>query len=202
MLTLEEPPGSLLASAFVAEVKRLGASVISVQHYPGGTSDFRHLFRAMKNDANAAKSDIQALYCPIASAADIGIVTSQIKVFDGTMVILGTDEWNDDEALDRTKMSADGVIFPSDRWDNGDSELISGLSLESFGYDAASLLVRCVTGTRDTRASLAHTLAGVREYDGVHAKISFTQRRVNSFLHILQYKNGFIKKISDIEYRQ
>lgn len=202
VLTTNEPPGSLLTEAFTAEARRLGANVFSVQRYSSGVSDFRHLFRAMKSDAAASKNGaLQAIYCPIASAADIGVVTSQLRVFDPNIMVLGTDEWNDDEELDRNKASADGVIFPSDRWDTVDAGPVSGLSFESFGYDAASLLLRCLTGARDTRESLQHRLSLVREYDGIHSKISFTEHRVNSFLHILQYKNGFIKKIADINYQ-
>jgi ABC-type branched-subunit amino acid transport system substrate-binding protein len=203
VLTTSEPPGSLVADAFALEANRLGANLISFQRYSSGVSDYRQLLLAMKSDAATAKvGPIQAIYCPITSSADIGAVSSQLQAFDGTITVLGTDEWFDDEELDRNKMSADGVIFCSDRWDNGDAETFSGVSFESFGYDTASLLFRCITSAHEARASIQKKLSSVREYDGIHSKISFTTRRVNSFMHILQYKSGFIKKITDIDYRR
>jgi branched-chain amino acid transport system substrate-binding protein len=203
IITSDEFPASLLAEAFAKEVARLGANVISFQHYAAGTSDFRPLFRAMKTDAARLQHGaIEALYCPIASSSEIGVMASQIRMLDSKLVVLGSDEWNDDEQLDRNKTSADGIIFTSDKWASDPSQPISGLSFESFGYDAASLLFDCLNSAAGTRRSLQSVLSHVSEFDGIHSKISFQPGRVNTHLHVLQYKKGFIKKIGEVEYRQ
>jgi branched-chain amino acid transport system substrate-binding protein len=196
-------PASLLADAFVREAHRLGADIISFQHYSSGTSDFRHLMRAMKTDVAAAKSGgIQAIYCPIASSAEIGVIAPQLRMLDQRMLVLGSDEWNDDEELDRNRSTTDGVIFTTDRWNSDASQPISGQSFESFGYDGASLLFSCMASQPLTRESIKTFLSHVSEYDGIHSKISLQPARVNTHLHVLQYKNGFIKKIDEVEYKQ
>ncbi|HLP18018.1 MAG TPA: ABC transporter substrate-binding protein [Bacteroidota bacterium] len=203
IITSDLFPASLLADAFAQEVHRSGATLVSFQRYAAGTSDFRHLIRAIKTDASKlSRGVIDAIYCPIASPSEIGVMASQLRALDPTVLVLGSDEWNDDEELDKNKSSADGVVFPSDRWNSDPSNPISGMSFESFGYDAASLVFDCLAKTKGTRDSLRATLSKVLEYDGIHSKISFHNSRVNSSIHILQYKRGFIKKIGEIAYQQ
>ncbi len=44
-------PNSAMADSFVAEAKRLGATIVSQQQYVKGATDLRSLFRAMRKDA-------------------------------------------------------------------------------------------------------------------------------------------------------
>ncbi|MGE5313805.1 MAG: ABC transporter substrate-binding protein [Acidobacteriota bacterium] len=201
IITSEVFPAPLLAEAFAQEAARLGAAVVSYQKYPEGVTDFRHLFRAITTDASKIEGgSLQAVYCPIASSLDIGVIASQLRLLDPKIMILGSDEWNDDEELDRNRTSADGVIFSSDRWAEKKGQPVSGLKFESFGYDAASLLLEAVGISGGAREELRSVLSRVNEYDGIHSKIIFGPERVNEFIHILQYRRGFIKKIGEVAY--
>ena len=157
-------------------------------------------------------SSIQAVFSPISNSSEIGIITSQLTYYNIKTVLLGSGEWNDINELDLNKRYAEGVIFSSDRWvensyDYGHfvSQFFQATQRQPndnvlFGYDAMSLILTQILNGGTTREKLAEMLAKVSNFPGYHSKISLTEDRVNSYLHILQYKKGKISKIDEIQY--
>ncbi|MDE3058238.1 MAG: ABC transporter substrate-binding protein [Bacteroidota bacterium] len=157
---------------------------------------------------------MQAVYCPIASSDDIGVITSQMIYYNIRAAILGSDEWDDLNELDLNKRYADGVIFSSDRW-NEDSfayHQFAGRFLAAtghlpndnvlFGYDTMELLLHLIQHGGTSREALPRMLAQVSNYQGFHSRISLTEDRVNSWLTLLQYKRGKVSKIGEFEYKK
>ncbi|HTX17061.1 MAG TPA: ABC transporter substrate-binding protein [Bacteroidota bacterium] len=159
-------------------------------------------------------TSIQGIFSPISGSSEIGIITSQLMYFNIKGQILGTGEWNDANELDLNKRYAEGVVFSSDRWVENSydyNQFTSSFTKATqrqptdnvlFGYDAMSLVLTQILNGGTTRERLTEMLAKVNDYPGFHSKISFTEDRVNSFLHILQYKKGKITKIDEVEYRK
>ena len=71
-----------------------------------------------------------------------------------------------------------------------------------FGYDAMSLVLTQILNGGTTRERLTDLLGKVSDFPGYHSKISLTENRVNSYLHILQYKKGKISKIDEVYYKK
>ena len=159
-------------------------------------------------------TSIQAVFSPIANSSEIGIITSQMTYYNIKATLLGTGEWNDPTELDFNKRYAEGVVFSSDRWVENSydySQFVTKFSQATqrqpndnvlFGYDAMSLLLTQILNGGTTRERLTELLGKVTNFPGFHSKISFTEERVNSNLHILQYKKGKIVKIDEIQFHK
>ena len=159
-------------------------------------------------------TSIQAVFSPISSSSEIGIITSQLTYYNIKATILGSGEWNDPTELDLNKRYADGVIFSSDRWVENSyaygqftSQFFQATQRQPidnvlFGYDAMALVLTQILNGGTTRERLTDLLAKVSDFPGYHSKISLTENRVNSYLHILQYKKGKISKIDEVNYKK
>jgi ABC-type branched-subunit amino acid transport system substrate-binding protein len=157
---------------------------------------------------------MQAIYCPIMSSSEIGIITSQMTYYNIRTTILGSSEWNDPNNLDMNKRYADGAIFNSDRWVENSFEYnqfeerflaATGRMPNDnvlFGYDTMELLLHVIEQGGTSRAMLTELLSQVSGYQGFHSRISLTEDRVNSWLTMLQYKKGRVSKIGEFEYKK
>ena len=159
-------------------------------------------------------TSIQGVFCPISNSGEIGIITSQMTYYNIKATVLGSGEWNDAAELDLNKRYADGAIFSSDRWIENSyaygqfaAQFLHATKRQPtdnvlFGYDAMSLVLTQILNGGTTRERLTELLGKVSDFPGYHSKISFTENRVNSYLHILQYKKGKISKIDEIFYKR
>lgn len=158
-------------------------------------------------------TSIDAIFCPISSSQQIGVISSQVAYFNLRAKIIGTAEWYNIHELEMNRRYADGVIFGSDRWmeKNPKTDEVYNEYLEKygkqitdnvlFGYDGMSLLIAQLQKGSITREELAVSLASVNNFQGIRNTISLNHGRVNGSLHILQYKNGTISKLVNYAYQ-
>lgn len=156
---------------------------------------------------------VDVVFSPIASAQQIGVVASQIAYYNIRTVVLGTSEWNNIHELDLNRRYADGVIFGSERWVERDERAAALAARFSqrfnrpmpddalFGYDVMSLLIHVLNDGALTREQVASALSETVRFPGVRNSITLRYRRVNSDLHILQFKNGSITKLQTYTYQ-
>lgn len=155
---------------------------------------------------------IDAIFLPISSSGEIGIVTSQIRYFNFRTQLLGTGEWYDIAELDENRQYADGVIFSNDTYvdeSEGDYKAFAKDYMSMFarrptlnslyGYDAMSLVLSLVREGFASRQSLADALARLESHHGIRADFRLDNNRVNSYLTILQFKGRSIRKIGSID---
>jgi ABC-type branched-subunit amino acid transport system substrate-binding protein len=150
---------------------------------------------------------IDLVYCPISNSHEIGVITSQLTLYNIRSILLGSGDWNDANELDLNKRYANGVIFGSDRWierNNVTLRIFSKYSQQYgrqmsdnalFGFDVMSMLIKQFSEGALTREQLAASLANVLEYPGIRNAVSLKTERVNSALHILQFKDGAVTKL-------
>jgi ABC-type branched-subunit amino acid transport system substrate-binding protein len=275
------------ADSFIAEAKRLGATILIDRRFKKGESDIRSYVRSIRVEASAMKPDyvvsmrgkinaaevsrrlvslgikfsyidsviasgglvnftslfgdsakriadslklpvrktsiyvdslqypvttIDLMYCPISNSHEIGVITSQLVLYNIKSILLGSGDWNDPNELDLNKRYADGVIFGFDRWidRNGYTTRIMNKYSQKFGkpmsdnvlfgYDAMSMLIRQFSEGVKSREQLAEALANVFEYPGIRNAVSLRPERVNSALHILQFRNGAVTKLQTYSY--
>lgn len=154
---------------------------------------------------------LDALYCPIASNSEIGVVLSQLAYSNIKTQILGSGDWDNRLELDRNSRYASGVIFESDSYvddnDAGYRSFCNDFTQKTgkkptknalFGYDTMRLLLQVIAEGASSREQLKDALSQVRGFHGYHANISLDAGRINSELHILQYKKGQITRLDDV----
>lgn len=168
--------------------------------------------RAKYDSLGYPVTNIDAMFLPLAGSEEIGIVASQLRYFNFQTQMLGTGNWNDLSELEQNRTYANGVIFSSDAYWQETDQLYQNFAsrFESaynkkptrntlFGYDAMKLLMKVIKQGATRRAEIASALSAVRNFIGVHSKISFGSSRVNSFLTLMQFKNRALKKIAEID---
>ncbi len=155
---------------------------------------------------------IQAIYLPISSSEEIAVVSSQIVYFNFQTQMLGSGEWNNFTELNANKRYSSGVIFESDSFVDSNSVSYTDFQVGFmarykkrvsrnvlYGYDTARLLLSLIRNGATSREALVKALAGVREYQGLHAKIGFSPDRVNTWLSVLLYKDDAIQKVDEVD---
>jgi ABC-type branched-subunit amino acid transport system substrate-binding protein len=155
---------------------------------------------------------IEAIYAPISTPEEIGVVSSQVVYFNFRTQILGGGEWYNFAELSANRRYCEGVEFDSDTYvDTARADFKQFVDDFSnrfkkrptkntlFGYDAALLVLHAVTMGATTRDALQRALAGTESYQGFHAKISLTGRRVNTWMTVLRYAKDEIRRIGEIQ---
>jgi ABC-type branched-subunit amino acid transport system substrate-binding protein len=155
---------------------------------------------------------IDALFASIAGSDEIGIVASQLRYFNFQTQLLGTGNWNDAVELDQNRQYANGVIFATDAYWEEISQQYQVFARQfklryskepplnaMIGYDAMKLLLRTIRQGATRREDVVSALSSARVFQGVHSKIGFDSRRVNSWLTLMQFKGRVIKKIGEID---
>ncbi len=155
--------------------------------------------------------NIDALFLPIASAEEIGIVGSQLRYFNFQTQLLGTGEWYDLGELDRSRDYINGVVFSTDSYWNEkskDYQLFAGKFERAlkkkpskntlYGYDAMRIVLEAIKNGALYRNDIAAALVKLQNFSGVHSRISFGQR-VNTVVTLLQFNRRVVKKLGEID---
>ena len=156
--------------------------------------------------------NIDALFVPIATSDEIGVVTSQIKYYNFQTLMLGTEDWNELSELDENRQYSSGAIFTTDTYIDANSPTYTAFAARFqqkygkkpvkntlLGYDTMGLLIHTVKEGAIQRNEIAAALPAIKGYVGLHSTISFTEKRVNSYLTVLQFKNRTISKIGEVD---
>lgn len=156
-------------------------------------------------------SGVQAVYVPIASSAEIGVVSSQFVYFNLRAQLLGSGEWNDAAELHEHRRYCTGIIFESDSYVDtaaaGYREFLEGFRERFdrqpsrnvlYGFDTGQLVLALIRNGAATRSALARTLAMMKDFQGLHAKIGFSSSRVNMWLSILQFGGEGVERIDEV----
>jgi branched-chain amino acid transport system substrate-binding protein len=150
---------------------------------------------------------VQGIYCPIASASEISVISSQLAFYGISTKILGSGEWNNPGELNASRRYTRGVYFETDYAVDPKSSAYASFAARYMqrynkvpskyailGYDTAKLILSLIQQGATTRDHLRTALLRVNGVEGLHTKFSFDKRRVNSWLHLFQFtKDGLIR---------
>jgi ABC-type branched-subunit amino acid transport system substrate-binding protein len=168
---------------------------------------------AVYNDPNIDSLEIpvtaiEGIYIPISSADEIGIFSSQLVYYNIQAQVLGSGEWNNLKELDANKRYCANVIFESDSYvaetDPAYEQFVNAYldrhkkrpsKNALYGYDTAAMMLSTIHSGGTSREALMTGLRQVKNYQGLHAKINFSTKRVNTWLWILQYTADQIQMV-------
>jgi len=154
---------------------------------------------------------LDAIFLPITSKEEMGIVSAQIAYHNIRTQLLGSGEWHDILALEENRRYVNGVYFLSDSfWNTEDSTFIE--FFDSFrdatgnrptrntlmGYDTMKLLSLVINEGATTRDGIAGILSSGIFYRGIHSPIVMGRNRVNAAKNVLRYMAGEIFKVDEI----
>lgn len=158
---------------------------------------------------------IDGIYLPISSPGEIGVLSSQLVYFNFTTQVFGSGEWNSLPELDAHKRYAEGVIFEVADYTDENDPVYAAFAEEFaqrfrkkptrntlYGYDATGLLLTLIQQGGTTRERLREGLARTTAFQGIHSKIGLIARRVNSWLHIVQYAHNSVVRLTEINVDQ
>lgn len=153
---------------------------------------------------------IDAIYIPINSKNDIKNISASIISYKVNSKIIGTGDYNHLLDLTLNKVMNE-LIFDSDiyldlsnkrfidisrKYYEKNKKRISQYSL--FAYDVVGFLLEAIVNGNEKRNKIRDYLNSKDFYDGIHSKISFFYKRINSYLNILEFKNNSIKRIYEL----
>ncbi len=157
-------------------------------------------------------SGIQAVYIPIASSDEIGVVASQFVYFNVQAQLLGSGEWNDPGELHENRRYCSGLIFESDNYvdttTSGYRDFLEGFRARFsrepsrnvlYGFDTGQLVFAMIRNGAATRTALARTLSMMKDFQGLHSKIGFSPSRVNMWLSILQFEGEDVRRLDEVK---
>ncbi len=155
---------------------------------------------------------IQAVYAPIASSEEIGVVSSQFVYFNLRAQLLGSGEWNDLSELHEHKRYCTGLLFESDSYvdttTDGYREFLAGFRKRFkrepsrnvlYGFDTGEMVFALIRNGAATRTALARTLSMMNEFQGLHSKIGFSQSRANVWMSICQFDGEDVQRINEVK---
>jgi branched-chain amino acid transport system substrate-binding protein len=224
VLAPDEPMGRTLTRSFVKEAEQLGASLVAEEYYASGATDLREQFTnirtaglkiqgttSLPDDFDESVTSIQGIFLPVSSPDELSIIASQMKYFNIQAQILGSGEWYDPNQLETHRRDLDGALFTSDWYvSDQDSALLEFRSSYSaqtkkpatrytlVGYDVCQLLLHQIESGSTTREKLTAALSAVRNFRGLHSKITLIHGRVNSDVYILRLINGDIEQEMEV----
>lgn len=154
---------------------------------------------------------IDGFYVPVSMPEEIGLVSSQIVYFNFVTELLGSGEWNSFTELDANKRYCTNVFFDADSYTEADDPAYGGFvdrfydqhkqrpsKHVLFGYDTARLILSSIDAGATQRESLTRALAMTREFRGLHSRIGFSSRRVNTWMQILQFDGEQVLRVDEL----
>ncbi|HEY9166451.1 MAG TPA: penicillin-binding protein activator [Candidatus Kryptonia bacterium] len=161
-------------------------------------------------DQFEALRSLDAVFIPLTSSKDIGVIGAQLAYYNVKTQILGTDDWYDVNQLSNNDLYVDGIIFCSDTYFNTVSPAftaasdslsqISDMELDrtvAYGFDTASLILSAIKSGGTNRSDIYNALRA-EAYPGLHSMISFAKDNSNHYLYILQFKKGNIVDLGEV----
>ncbi len=155
---------------------------------------------------------IQAMYLPLSSPDEIGVVSSQVVYFNFQAQLLGSGEWNNVVELNANRRYCKGVLFESDTYVDSSSVSYTDFQVgymarykkrpsrtALYGYDAARMVLSLINAGATTREGLTKALASVTDYQGLHSRIGFSPGRVNSWITVMRFDGDAIQKLDEVK---
>lgn len=161
------------------------------------------------SDTEVPIRSIDGIFMPI-YREDIPFVVPQFLQQNIRAQMLGGDYWFEDlELLRQMRVQVNNIIFVSGRfWQDYDPEIrnftnefrkMFGISpgiFAFYGYDTMQLIIQAIENGVRTREAFVKYLETLDDFEGLRGMVSFAgSDRVNSRVHILQFKDGLVNKL-------
>ncbi len=196
--------GASFAEAFKKEVANQGAAVVGAQPYPPGTTSFASTVVAVRG---WQRSGLDALFIPDAAPTATALA-ADVRSEMPSVVLLGTESWNDAKSLTDAGSAVDGVIFAdaffADSPRASTREFVARFQqragqvptvFEAQAFDAGMALRKAIAGGATSREQIVAGLSALGTVEGageLHAAPGGFERTVS----LLRYHDGRVEEVS------
>jgi len=162
---------------------------------------------ALVDSSNFKITCIDGVFLPVYHD-DLQYIIPQVSFYNIGGKLFGGSFWYDEEILNTNREYCNGVIFTSDfyidktnytyyhfRDEFRRSFKKTPEKFEVYGYDAVSLVFNVTGEIAETRENIRRKLSTVSQLRGLGGYITLTETGSNSFVHLLQYKDGTIFRL-------
>jgi branched-chain amino acid transport system substrate-binding protein len=157
-------------------------------------------------------SVFDGLFLPVLHE-DLQFVIPQYATNNFDAKVFGGVPWNDAELLEDNRRFIDTsyldrIVFLSDFYIDPSNARFNQFvtdyrltlqrtpgKLDVFGYDAVSVILSLIGERRPGRSALVQNLLRIKNFPGLQGSISFGPNRVNTSIHIMQFRAGHILPI-------
>ncbi len=200
----EDGYSALLTQSFIQEFQRFGGNIVLQEVYSNANNDLSQNVSAI----NSVRTQIDGIYLPVSDIEDARKVLSALSNFNFNVSLYGNQDWFLVQGLEHFPDIVEKLTITSDYYiDFNSSETretsvsfrkISGSEINRnflYGYDAAKMLVDVINLGSKTKADVYNKLLSGLKSNGLHNDIYFDERKVNSYLNIIRYRNGVYELI-------
>lgn len=196
--------GASFAEAFKKEVANQGAAIVGAQPYPPGTTSFASTVVAVRD---WQRSGLDALFIPDAAPTATALA-ADVRSEMPSVVLLGTESWNDAKSLTDAGSAVDGVIFAdaffADSPRASTREFVARFQqragqvptvFEAQAFDAGMALRKAIAGGATSREQIVAGLSALGTVEGageLHAAPGGFERTVS----LLRYRDGRVEEVS------
>lgn len=189
----------ILAKSFADEFQRLGGNILSKETYPSKSVDLS------KQISNLSQylGELDGIYIPLSDKADAEIILSEMLKQNFIVPVYGNQDWLNAKGLETSSTISNSLKITSDYFidftdksfiefnqnflNTTDKEITRNVL---YGYDAAKYLVTVLRAIQPTRNTVKLKIDSGIKSNGYHNNISFSKKKRNLYLNILNYSDG------------
>lgn len=189
----------ILAKSFADEFQRLGGNILSKETYRSKSVDLS------KQISNLSQylGELDGIYIPLSDKADAEIILSEMLKQNFIVPVYGNQDWLNAKGLETSSTISNSLKITSDYFidftdksftefnqnflNTTDKEITRNVL---YGYDAAKYLVTVLRAIQPTRNTVKLKMDSGLKSNGYHNNISFSKKKRNLYLNILNYSDG------------
>lgn len=155
---------------------------------------------------------IDGLFIAISDHKSISKIASQVNSFNLRTRLFGSDAWYSNEDLLNAFPSTDGLTFTSDYYLDENSSSIKYLKNKFgelseiplsrnvfYGIETMRKIISSLDDKDINRFNFVERIIKNNSNEGLTTQIVLNNKRINTFLNILQYSNRSVEKIDEIK---
>jgi branched-chain amino acid transport system substrate-binding protein len=194
----------LLAAEFVREFEKLGGNVVIKSTYKNSSLAYGNQLA----DFSSKLSSAEGIFLPLADRMDAPLILSQLVQNDVDIPLFGNQDWllakgfeTSPELSNKMTITSDYFIdYNSDSYQNFNKKFIARTNSEAnrnvlYGYDAAKYVLTILRNINPERKNIKSKMESGISVSGFHNNISFDPNRVNRYMNIIKYHDGFFELI-------
>lgn len=188
----------ILAKSFADEFQRLGGNILSKETYRSKSVDLS------KQISNLSQylGELDGVYIPLSDKADAEIILSEMLKQNFIVPVYGNQDWLNAKGLETSSTISNSLKITSDYFidftdksfiefnqnflNTTDKEITRNVL---YGYDAAKYLVTILRAIQPTRNTVKLKIDSGLKSNGYHNNISFSKKKRNLYLNILNYSD-------------
>ncbi|HEX9740616.1 MAG TPA: hypothetical protein VGA29_07560, partial [Ignavibacteriaceae bacterium] len=192
----------LLAAEFIKEFERLGGEIIAKYTYKS-----EGLSTGIAIDSTELVT-AEGLYIPLSNKADVPLILSQLVRNNINLSLYGNQDWFQAKGFETSPELSNKTIFTSDyfiEYNNSNYQDFSKRFMAKtkidanrnvlYGYDTAKYILTVLRNIGRDRKNVHAKMESEYMVSGFHNNISFNDERVNIFINIVRYNNGYFELV-------